>query len=408
MTISLVYLLVNKYWNKTAALISSLFITFFPVSILDDSFGLLEQLGVTFLLLGIYLINFSPILTGFIWAIASMVRAEAWIFGLLLLILAKRVIKGSGHYSMLLIGWLIPMVFYLKYLLDYTGNAIYPVWWNYLANIKGAWATKIIYTDYQLAVKPYLIGWFVVSILLFLFVWWKLKNKGSILILFMLSYWIFMAGVLGLTHYLTGFQPWFWFIRFFEYPYIFAIIFLSIFLFYYIPKKFKIFNHWSLTGLFIGFVFLILLLTQVGFWPPIMAKYNSTKPMWERTKMVASTIAKNYQDGTILIPEGDPNFTYALVYFNKIKANKLQGQMYDPFFYIKEDVFENWGENRKKILSWLKEDDIKLIVFYDDTEKYQKLIKKEPLYFEALEPIPEARLLIYRVFPDRITISNEE
>ncbi len=408
-TIACFYLLGKKYWNRLSGAVAALLAATFPVAILDDTFGLLEQIAVAMLLVGIVVLESYPFLAGIIWALSAMVRAEAWIFGFSLLIISRRALKKSGQFTQVVLGWVIPMLFYLKYLLDYTGNAIYPVWWNYLANARGAWATEIIYTPYQLMIKPYLVAWFGVSVVLFLLIWWRSKGPSSVFTLFIFLYMIFMSGMLGLTHYLTGFQPWFWFIRFFEFPYIFLGFLISIVLFYYVPKHAKLFNNIFLKLFLFIPVGLIVLATQVGFWSPIMDKYNSTRPYWERTKSTAREVGEVYKDGTLLIPDGDPNITYALVNFNGIKGRNILGQMYDPYFYMEDkDPYANWGDNRELVLSWLKKDDIQLILMYTATDRYMKLFEKEPEYFEFVKDIPNTAMKVYRVFPERIVLENED
>lgn len=400
--IGTLYLVGKRYWNRATALAASFLAVINPVSILDDTFGLLEPIGFFFIFAGLFLLTSMPFLTGVLWALASMVRAEAWFYSLVLLFFSYKVFKKPGQLPKLFMGWLIPMIVYMKYLLDSTGNPIYPVWWNYLANARGVWATKIIYTPYQLSIKPYLIAWLIISLLLFLIVWWRDKSKRSIVILFCLANWIFIAAMMGITHYLTGFQPWFWFIRFFEYPYIFAGLFISVILFYLIPKYLPVFRNYLLSWIFwIPIVFIGIAL-QFIFWKPIMAKYNSTKPAWEQTQKTAEELASEYEGGRVLIPEGDPNITYALVYFQEIKGENIIGQMFDPFFYMEGDAFENWGENREIVLEWIKDEDIRLIMVYDVTERYIKLFEKEPVFFEFVRPIPGTKFLIYKAFPERV------
>lgn len=398
------YLLGKKYWNRSVGLAASLLAAVNPVAILDDTFGLLEPIGFFLIFAGLLILETAPFVAGIIWALASTVRAEAWIYGLILLFLSYRVLKKPGQLAKVFIGWFVPTIIYMKYLLDHTGNPVYPIWWNYLANARGVWATEIIYTPYQLYIKPYLIAWLIISLLLLIIIWWRDKSKGSIIILFCLANWIFIAGMMGLTHYLTGFQPWFWYIRFFEYPYIFAGLFVSIFFFYLIPKLIPIFRNYYVSWIFWIPIVVIAIVLQLIFWKPILEKYDSTRPAWEMTKNTAKAFGDEYKDGKVLIIEGDPNITYALVYYNHINGENIIGQMFDPFFYIDGDAFDNWGENREKVLGFIKDENIKLILLYDVSERYFKMFEREKEYFEFVKQIENTRLLIYKAFPERINL----
>lgn len=404
LVVSVIYLIGNKFWNRGVGVAAAFLAAIHPVGILDDTFGLLEPIGYFLLLSGILLLEASPFLSGLIWGLASLVRAEAWIYGFLLLLLSGRILKKAGQLPKVFMGWSIVMVLYMKYLLDHTGNPIYPLWWNYLANAKGVWADEIIFTPYQLSVKPYLLVWFAISLVFLLIVLWKNKSKGSLFLVFGFANWVFIAGMMGLSHYLTGFQPWFWLIRFFQYPYIFLGFLISLLLLYIVPKYVKYFNRAFISWTLWIPILLIALIYQLIFWKPILDKYNDTKKSWTRTKLWAQSFAEEYKGGRVLINEGDPNFTYALVYFQGVEGKNIIGEMFDPFFYMEGDPFENWGENRETILAWIKKEDIRLIEVHQERERYIKLFEKEPRYFEFVKAIPESEWLIYRVYPERIVL----
>ena len=73
-----------------------------------------------------------------IWAMAGMVRAEYWVFGAGLMVVALIVNRVNTRKLGLAIGWAFPRLLYMKYLLDYTGNPIYPIYWNFMGNAAGA------------------------------------------------------------------------------------------------------------------------------------------------------------------------------------------------------------------------------------------------------------------------------
>ena len=406
LTIVAIYFLVSKFWGRWAASASAFLAVIHPVAILNDTSGMLEPIGFFLLFVGLLLLESAPLFAGILWAWASLARAEAWMFGILLLFLSSRVLKKPGQLAKVFLGWVIMTILYMKYLLDYTGNPIYPIWWNYLANARGVWANNVVYSSYQLAVKPYLAAWFVLSLIVMLVIWWRNKAKSSVFLIFGFANWAFIGGFMGLTHYLSGFQPWFWYIRFFEFPYIFAGVIVSIFLFHMLPKLAPLLHKIYLKWVFWIPILLIALLYQIVFWKPILEKYDSTRPSWQRTRSWAEEFAQAYDEGRVLIPEGDPSFTYALVYFQGIGGKDIIGQMFDPFFYMEGDPYENWGENREIVLGWMKKEDITLILVDSERERYKKLFEREEAnkYFEFAKVIPNSKFLVYKVFPERIRI----
>lgn len=403
-----IFFITNRYWGRNVAIGTSLLAIFHPVSILNDTSGMLEPIGYSLLFLGILALESSPLLAGVLWGLASMARAEAWMYGAILLFFSLRILKKPGQIPGLVLGWGIVTILYMKYLLDSTGNAIYPFWWNFLANARGEWSKDVQLNSYQLSVQPYLITWFVVSVILILIVmwrkWWKKGSGGSIFLLFGFANWAFIGGFMGMTSYLTGFEPWFWYIRFFMYPYIFASFLIALFFLYYIPKKVSFFRNKFVLWLLWLPILATVFLYQVIFWKPIMEKYDSTRPIWSATKTIAHAVGQEYQGGKVLIQENDPSFTYALVYYDGIKGSNILGQMYDPFYYIDGDPYVNWGKNRKTILTWIKKEDIRLISVDYQLERYAKLFKKESNYFEFVKSIPNSRYAVYRAYPERIKL----
>jgi hypothetical protein len=394
------YLIISKLWNRSAGLAAALLAVIHPVAILNDTSGMLEPIGLFLLLLGILMLNSVPLLTGVLWAMAAMARAEAWMFGGLLLLLSIKAVRKSGKLPALFVGYVLTILAYLKYLLDHTGNPIYPIWWNYLANARGAWSDETTIDAYQAMVKPYLVAWFVISFVLLGLVLWKAKGRKKLFLGLGLANWTFIGGFMGLSHYLKGFEPWFWYIRFFEFPYVFAGILVSLGLFYWVGKKVKVLG--KMPGQLILWlpIVIIAIACQLIFWPPIMARYDKTKPIWRRTKSWAGLVIKEYQGGTISFPGGYPGIFYWLVYNHGVEGKNVQAQMWDPFFYMEGDPFSNWGENRPVVLNWLKEDDIRYIITESREERYGKLVKQEPELFEQVSGA--GPFVVYRVLVEKI------
>lgn len=401
-SIYLVYLLARRYWGKTVALASLLFAALFPIAVFNDASGMLEPIGIFFLFLGIYLWRKRPVFAGLSWALATMVRAEAWIFSsvlVLAIIFFKKV--DSNKKVMVSLGFLVPMIFYMKYLLDHTGNPIYPVWWNYLANARGVWAggADLHFTELQLFIKPFLIGTGVLALGALIWVFYK-KPKA---LLFQIVGWgniLFLGFFMGLSHYLKGWEWWFPVIRFFVFPYIFiATIILALF-------KSEGKTHKLSWNILVWAVSAILIISTQLTWIPIWSRYKETIPPWQTAKQWGQTVGSHYEVGTLLFPEHDPHFTYMTVMEGGIVGEYILGQMFDPYFYFEGDPYDNWGENREVVLSWLKDNDVSLAVVRNDAERYQQLFERESKLFEKVDTLEGGVYEVWNVYPERIKQEN--
>ncbi len=396
-SVYMLYLLGKRYWGTGVGLAILAFGALFPIAVFNDVTGSLEPAGVFFLLLSIVLWPKKPVVAGIVLALSTMVRAEAWLFSIGLLIGAFTS-KEKGHSKgLLFLGWIIPMLLYMKYLLDHTGNPIYPLWWNYLANAKGVWAEGAdpTFTGLQVFMKPILLVIGALSFVGIIYVLIK-RPKGNLLHLYGLGNIFFLGTFMGASHYLKGWEWWFPVIRFFVFPY----LFLALLLFTVFKAREGKIRH-VMNGILLTFVIAITVVSQAT-WFPILKRFNETRGLWTVTESWGATVGEHYQGGRVLFPEHDPNFTYSAVYYGGIKGQNVIGQMFDPYYYMGEDPYANWGENEKTVLQWIKDEDIKLAVFRNDEKRYQELIKRRPELFEKVTVLEGGVYEIWNVYPETI------
>lgn len=143
LAILFLFLLIRRYFNLASALGTAIFASFMPVVLYSDTVGMQEPLGVALVFGGLLLWPKRPVWAGFLLALAGMVRAEYWLFGIGLFGTAFFSKKSLDHKALFSLGWILPTIFYMKYLLDWTGNPIYPIYWNFLANVKGEWFADV-------------------------------------------------------------------------------------------------------------------------------------------------------------------------------------------------------------------------------------------------------------------------
>lgn len=371
LAITLIFLIVARYFNKKAAFASALFLTFMPVALFSDTLGMQEPLGLFFLVLGLYLWPRWAALGGVSWMLAGMVRSEYWLFsfGLLLAVLIRE--KNFDKKIATLFGYGVPALLYMKYMLDYTGNPIYPIYWNFLASVAGEWFVK---EGVQLSEKVQIIKMASQALTLGflgsgLLVFWR-KPRGYLFYLLGLANLAFILFIFGFGAYLygylnapLGFIDRFWVDRLLAWPYGFLGVLLAIVLLYFLPRK--IGKLGTLSG---SLVFLVLLaLTQLS-WPSINYHYTQARGPLGGEEELAKAIAEKYTwEGSVLIPGGRPALTYYLVYQEKIPGDKLISEFYDPFYYYQgEDPFAEWDEFRREIVDWLEKHNAELFVVGGD------------------------------------------
>lgn len=396
-SVALIFLAAKRFWNTNVGVAAALLAALNPVGVFNDGTGMVEPLGIPFLLLGVYLWPKKPFWTGLSFFVALMARGEYWVFSIFLvgamLVLVKK-IKTDAKF-LLCLGFFIPLLAYMKYLLDYTGNAAYPFYWNYVANIFGTWQLKPELTSSDILAKYQFLAIFIVSSLLSLLVI-KKKPKGMFLYLLGLGNWVFLGATFGLGAYIKSYMSYVWYVRFMILPYAFLGIALSIFLFYTIPniKYLKILDKIKLNWL----ILLTVLVVSQGTWIFIWKKYATTIPNWNLAVRLAKGIADQYKGGGLLLMDGNPEITYALVQKFGVKGKFIVGEMFDPYYYFtEEDPYSNWGENRLVVLKWIKDNDIRTIATYVQYDRYAKLVAHEPQYFTEAGSVPNSNIVIYKV-----------
>lgn len=399
-SVALIYLVVSKYWNKPAAIGASILAALNPVGVFNDGSGMVEPIGIPFLLLGIYLWPRKPFWAGFALFFALLARAEYWVFSIGIMIIMIIIDKvGSSKKAALAVGLLVPLFIYMKYLLDYTGNPIYPFYWNYVANIFGAWQFKTEFTAADIAIKHLYQFILLVSAIFSGLVLWK-KPKGTLVYLLGLGNWIFLGASFGIGAYIGSYESYVWFVRFMILPYMFIGIMLSVLLFYYLPKikYIKFFDKIKLNWL----VLLAVLILVQPVWIPIMKKYNSTEPIWLHALELSEDMIKHYRGGKIVFFEANPELTYILVTRYGLEGKNIVSEMFDPYFYFEDDPYNDWGNKRSVVFEWLKKFEIETIFTYSNSLRYARLAEEEPEYISKGELIKGGKYVVYQINREKI------
>ena len=392
-SIVLIFLFIKRHFGKWVAWMVAILASFFPITLFSNTAGMQEELALPFMFGAMLLWPAQPIIAGIFFALASMVRAEYWLFAAGL-ILSTVVLRRNLDKVVILVGtYLVIIVIYMKYIVNYTGNWIYPIYWNFLASVKGEWFEDLPVVGEKLLAKQISQGIFVFG-LVGAIVTLIRRPKYALFYLFGFGNILFIGFMVGFGSYVKGYIPRFWVDRLYNWPYLFTGILIILLFFYYIPKYVKSFKMASMVfgGLLVG----VGLLFSQFIWRPINFFMQPVEHIYNTEREWAEEIGRAYRGGGVLLPEDRPYITYFLVQDHGIEGKNMVGQMFDPFFYFedKENPFGNWGEEREIVLNWLSENNIRLIALTLEKPTYLGLFEREPQYFNKL---PSDKVLLYEV-----------
>ena len=324
----LLFLICRRLWGTQVGLASALIASLLPTSVMNDASGMLEPLGVALCLCGLFAWPRRGFWSGLAFGVATMARAEAWVFGIGMVIAAFFKKEGWQQRLPLVAGFVAVMGIYVKILFDKTGNPIYPLWWNFFANAVGKWEFAPVSAG-QASVQP-VLG--VLLVLAIAGLGWSLWTRppSYMLLTFGFGYWVFVAGMLGFTSYLASWVWWMPITRVFAFPYVFAGVLLAVVALWWAPRRF------GPRALRVGWAALIaaLLLTQLA-WIPIQEVFGPSEAEWlqikaESVQMGAWYGAAPFQGHSIAVPEDRPDITYALARFGGVEGKHLVSEMYAP------------------------------------------------------------------------------
>lgn len=314
---ALFYLLGKRFFNFLTGLSAGLLAAFLPVLVMFDIVGLIEPLGVFFLLAAIWSWPKKPFLTGFFLAVAAASRIEAWILAVVILaglLLFKRFLE---KWVISFIGFLLPMMIYMKYLAAKTGSAIYPLKEYFFQITQGKWGGGCSGD----------LGECLIN------------QQG-------LRFTYFLALPLGFL--------------------------FSVFLFWGLPKLLKI-EQKMISGPLFVFCLMLLLISQV-FWQSQLSKLNQTTKTWRHIKQVGEKFWRVYPGkGRVLIPATTGDLTYSLVKYGGLEGKNIVGQGFDVFYYVGEEAGQD------QISDWLKKEKIAWLI--PGKNEYRRLIEKKPTWF---------------------------
>jgi len=320
--VGFIFLLCHRHWGLGVAVLAGAFAALSPVAIFNDSGGMAEPIAIALILFGIWLTPGHGFWAGLVWAVAAMARVEAWLFGFGLVIAW---LMGRRQSRLpLTLGWLLGMGVYAKFLLDQTGNPIYPLYINFQfvglsaggtgGQATGSFALWLIFGLTALACAA-AAGWIL----------WK-RPPSYLFLIFGFGY----SG-LSLATYLRYASE--WKERRFEFPLDFAAVLLAIALVRWLPGQLPLPRPmaWS-AGV------AVLVAVQL-LWLPVQGAYDSTESLFVYETSLGREIMAvynrpEYRGGVLNMPGDEPTLLYVMVRDGGLHGDRVTSQFYGPFYYL--------------------------------------------------------------------------
>ena len=330
LVVVLIFLLCHRYWGMSVAVAAGAFAAFAPASVFNDDAGMVEPVAIALLLLGIWLTPKRGFWAGVAWGCAAMARVEAWLFsaGLVMAWILGR--RSAALRLPLLAGWALSMGLYVKFLLDQTGNPIYPLYWNFQVVALGSAETSSSLTPEQQLLRLPLGAIVFFAAVGLAWTLWK-RPPAYLLLTYGFGYWVFQAGALGFSALLRHNTE--WMERRFEFPLDFAAILAAVLLLKVLPRyraSFKAVGWAVATACILGI--------QV-FWIPIQSAYAATEPGYQAQVQLGRAIGDiynrpEYKGGVISAPGNTPTLIYTMARDGRVPGDRISSEFYDPFYYL--------------------------------------------------------------------------
>ena len=393
----LLFHICRHYWGTSAAVAAALAASLLPTSVMNDASGMLEPLGIALCLAGILAwTRQKGFRSGAAFGLASMARAEAWIFGLGMVVAAHLGRDRRPQRAPLVIGFALVVGLYMLLLLNRTGNPIYPLWWNFLANALGKWEVPV--TAYQAGMRPALgaillgaaagLGWALVK-----------RPPSHMLLTFGFGYWVFTAGLTGFTSYLADWSWWTPIGRHFEFPYVFAATLAVVGIVWWVPRRFgprSIAPAWATVVL--GIVALQVL------WVPIANAFGPTESTWQAAAAEGRVLAGWYRESpsaghALAVPPDRPDITYVLARFGGVEGKHIVSEMYSPLAYLPSGYRyeDHLAAVNVQVQCWMGKNDIRMIAVDVGDQELQLVLRFTPAVFARIGSLQATHWDVYAV-----------
>lgn len=395
----LIYLICEKWFARKVGLVGGFLVAVNPVIAISDISGMYEPIGILLLLAAVYFYDTKPFLTGVLSAMAAMCRIE-YLFLSVAIFACYLVFERSGiKFVPGFLGWLTASVPHFLWIQMGTGDWLYQLRWN-IVSAQGGWDPRYNLPQYQqMLILPRSVATIllIISSISLLVLLWK-RPRGYALPVLFLAYSSFQFAAFSLTSYLAIilFTPLERFVidRMFSLDYMFAswLIAMALESFPFSFEREKRFeaDRQELRERFssgevseeeylrklerlesrirkdqqasgistsrisvrrfrlgrpvkIG-IFIALLVTSLGGFLPVVAKYDEGLSGYYSSEKTAQDLLVHYDGGTII--SANVFLNYHMINTG-IPYDKIVGSLYSPRYYGTYSL--------KASLTWLKD-----------------------------------------------------
>lgn len=381
-SIALLYILGSRYFNRGVGVGLALLCAINPVFIAADTAGVEEPLGIMLLLWGLYLFDSQWFLSGVFLALAGMCRAEFGLYGLGIVGLSLIVDRNTYRFTPLLSGWALAMAPYIWHLWRQTGNPVYPLYWNFMGNVRGVWIIPRPLTPHETLVQHFSRA--MLALALIGIAWVILKRlKGYAFLFTLLSALTLISYMHGFSSYMQAYLDRNFFDRLMLLDHLLASLAVSVLIFYLIAPR---------TGRFRPAAYLLFLLPFAAtflLWEPVLYWHEPWGEVYVAQHQLAEEIKESVPEGVILVPGDAVYITYSLVR-EGVGADRLLSALYHP--------------EADQMLEWLKKKNVTGILvpklLFDEldselTRFYLGVVEDNSSAFEQI--FEESGFRLYRV-----------
>jgi hypothetical protein len=390
-TVGVLYRVGRRYWSHRAGLVLALFVAANPVSVFVDASAMQEPVAFLFLALALLWFLDRPGLAGVMLGLAALSRPDYWIYSLALIasatamtgeLRARPPFVALGAARPYLVGWVAVMTPYVLHLWLQTGNPIYPVWWNFLGNARGAWLADVQPNEAQRLAQWIGRGLLAGGVAGHAFLIWRRPAGWPV---FAAGLWgcVLIGLMLGISKYVLAYLERFWIDR------IMLLLFLLIAALLavgatWIERKLNVRRFALGTA-----AALTVVLALNALWLPTLHYRDQQRGGYD-AHMAFGARAGALMSGTegrVAVPGAAVFFTYSLVQHG-VEGQRLLSTVYHPDYSAQApEEFMDWLLNRWQV-RWL--------VIARDDAFWDTVVATQPRHFQrALDGV----LSVYEVRP---------
>ena len=396
-SVCLIYLLGKRYFSERIGLLAAILVAICPILWEVDTSGMLDPMGVTFLLLAVLFYGRNTLACGFFSGLASLCHIEFWFISLALCGCYLAFERSGTEFAPSILGWLAPMVPYFWFLQTRTGDWLYSFKWNYICSVKGEWI-KGVQVPFQAQVLPrgVAVTFLALSVAAFFYLI-KLKPRRYPVHAFFLAKIAMQGVIFGLTAYIVPYIAMHHIGRLFV-DRLFALnyYYISILAVWGLEKFPARFSALSVKLCLKPplprvkqFMFLFVLIAYLLSFSYVSQQYFNYRGPYEHQMYLADYIVSHYEGGSVISSLVIVN--YRLIDSKVVPCVRVFGSLYSPLYYGIRDITKSYEWLRELNATWVIVDQSILDNFqvgginYLDRPPFHVIIESQLYYVNQTE-----------------------